>query len=603
MCRYKRRANLLFHKDERRKVMIEQVNIETIYSKREGLPVFKMAGYLLHSKYDPIKEAEVYVEKHYRKHHLHILFGYGNGYIVQQFAKRITSDEFLLVVEPNRALEKDIQSTHVNNERIKVAVIEHVDEFEAILQVFIKRFPQGVQFIISPNYDKIYSELCKQCFKKAKDVVFMEKINRNTFNFFAHDWQKNYLLNLVHAFEDEGLQVLEKQFDAPAIIVAGGPSLTKQLPLLEQVREKALIICAGSTINTLLAHHIKPHIVVTIDGGINNYLHFESIDMDDIFVIYSLLVHHQIIDEHKGKRAFFIPNNMDYDMASLTTQLLNKHVPSVLSGGSVANFALFIAHRLTSGPICLIGQDLAYTNNQTHAQHNRFYREISEEDKKQRGMFYTEGYFGDEVLTDYGFYSMKTSFEQFASFVDDSNRLFNCTEGGVRLKGYKQIPFKQFIEKYIRFDDGRTVFVDQFVQPQKRSQEEWEVFLERIEREIEKYREVADICKKAIRLLGKNRSNQYFDEHILKKLNKYDRKLDEQLKTGIMQYLLMPIVYHILCEFLPSENETKKEMFHRVYHRSKALYGGVEKAASETVFYLSELRKRIKEKIANMKGE
>ncbi|MCR2096045.1 6-hydroxymethylpterin diphosphokinase MptE-like protein, partial [Campylobacter upsaliensis] len=50
-----------------------------------------------------------------------------------------------------------------------------------------------------------------------------------------------------------------------AIIVSTGPSLMKQLPLLKEYREKALIFCADSAYPILAKHNIKPDFVCMVE--------------------------------------------------------------------------------------------------------------------------------------------------------------------------------------------------------------------------------------------------------------------------------------------------------------------------------------------------
>lgn len=87
---------------------------------------------------------------------------------------------------------------------------------------------------------------------------------------------------------------------------------------------------------------------------------------------------------------------------------------------------------ITTGPIALIGQDLAYTENLTHANNNKNQKSVDDSYFKKRNAFQVEGYFDDLVMTDYVFYSMKNSFEQIHKKIKHSASIFNCTEGGLK---------------------------------------------------------------------------------------------------------------------------------------------------------------------------
>ncbi|PKC53047.1 hypothetical protein RhiirA1_480136, partial [Rhizophagus irregularis] len=46
---------------------------------KSGVPTLKINDYYIHSKYDPIREAQQIAERQYTPHHAHIIFGYGCG--------------------------------------------------------------------------------------------------------------------------------------------------------------------------------------------------------------------------------------------------------------------------------------------------------------------------------------------------------------------------------------------------------------------------------------------------------------------------------------------------------------------------------------------
>ena len=146
--------------------------------------------------------------------------------------------------------------------------------------------------------------------------VKLSLVNLGTIAVFSKIWQKNLLYNLYESWKSLPFQVFKNRFTCPVIIAASGPSLTKQLDYLRMVKEKqsALIIAAGSTINPLLKAGIKPHLIVSIDGGEANWMHFKNINYDDIPLFYSLAVHKDIPKNHKGFKVVF--NSGDKDLSA-----------------------------------------------------------------------------------------------------------------------------------------------------------------------------------------------------------------------------------------------------------------------------------------------
>ncbi|MBA2874627.1 motility associated factor glycosyltransferase family protein [Thermaerobacillus caldiproteolyticus] len=567
---------------------------------KSGHRIHKVNNYYLHSKYDPIREAERFVERHYKKHHLHILFGIGSGYIAESLSKKMSEDEFLIVVEPMKPfIEEQWNNNHALERTILIEARE-LEHFKNLVDSLTNQFRNRIQVICSPNYDKLFPSDYQQILNIVKDSIYVQKVNENTIKAFSKEWQQNFILNLFYGFDDIPLHVLEHYFDVPVVVASGGPSLTKQIPLLKKIREHVLLISSGSTINTLLNYGIEPDFVVTIDGNINNYKHFESLQLKKAKVIYSLS-HHEKILEKLNQRSFYFVSSIIHSLKSYAEKLLNKEVPDILGGTSVANFALNIAYMISTGPVALIGQDLAYTDNKTHAEHNKNFKKIDETYIKERGMFYTEGYYGDQVLTDYAFLSMKHNFEKLIQTFSRPERIYNCTEGGIKLEGYQQISFQEFCDRYV--DTNKSVPMFEIDSYPHKDIEEWKEFFIRIENEIKLHDKVKRLTEEAVLLLKRNASDTAFDAKILKKLDKIDEQLKPIFGEGMMSLIAQPIMLDTFNNYLPKENETEKEAYQRVYARSMDLYSRLQEAAIDSKSYFMRLKEKIKNKIMSMDKE
>ncbi|ANB58327.1 hypothetical protein GFC29_2424 [Anoxybacillus sp. B7M1] len=566
---------------------------------KSGHRIHRINNYYLHSKYDPIREAARFADQHYKKHHLHILFGIGSGHIAKALSEKMSEDEFLIVIEPLDQLMEE----QMNSELKQTAMIglKHVDNFQQLCDTLLmERFNYRVQVICSPNYDRLFPNEYKKVLSIIKDLIYVQKVNENTIRKFSKEWQRNFILNLFYAFDDIPLKELKGYFNAPVVVASGGPSLTKQILLLKKVRNHVLLISSGSTINTLLKHNIEPDFVVTIDGHINNYKHFESIEFKKTKIIYSLS-HHEKILEKLNQRSFFFVSSVHQTLELYAKKLLNQEVSGILGGASVAAFALSIAYMISSGPVALIGQDLAYTDNKTHAEHNKNFRKIDEAYIKERGVFYTEGYDGGQVLTDYAFFTMKHNFEKLLQTFPQPERIYNSTEGGVKLDGYQQISFQEFCDRYVDTSKNVPIF-DMDSYPHK-DIPEWQEFLMRIEDEIKLHDKVKCLVDEAVLLLKRNVFDTVFDAKILKKLDKIDEQLKPIFAEGMMSLIAQPIILDTFNNYLPGENETKKEVYQRVYTRSLDLYSRLKEAATDSKFHLICLKEKVKNKIISMNKE
>lgn len=562
--------------------MNRDFEIEKMITKSNDLTV-KVNGFFLHSKYDPKKEAYQLVEKNYKANSLHILFGYGLGYIAEAFIEKLGSNEDILIIDPLF----DLLNDGIEPKGIVLKKLED-DIFKKIIGTKIEKFNRRVHVILSPNYDKIANDYYREMLGIVAKQAKLNRINENTIRFFAEDWQKNYLFNLYNGVSDRSLLELKGKFDLPIVIASGGPSLTKQLPLLNEVKDQFLIIAAGSTINTLLSSNIIPDFVVSVDGSIANYNHFKDIHSKQITYIYSFTSHFGIRESFK-KTAFIFNTFGKEKMKNHFEKITNIELPDIAGGGSVANFALTVATYITSGPIAIIGQDLAFTNNKTHAENNKHYKVIDEEYKKARGMFLTEGYYEEAVLTDYVFLSMKESFESLLLSIGKGKEIYNCTEGGIHLKGFLKLSFKKFCQNNIK-DEIVEKNIPNFQDKQNRT-----ILLETMKKELETYSKIKDFLSDNLKLLKANNSNYSFLASVLKRLNKNDEKLKKLIEEVSMNSILDPITINIQNNFLPSPKETAKDAFQRVFNQNKELYSSLIKALDLTVGYTEELISKIEE--------
>ncbi|WP_226670814.1 motility associated factor glycosyltransferase family protein [Metabacillus litoralis] len=582
--------------------MENNLSIELEESKYEKVKTIKILNYYLHSKYKPLLEAKRIVDSSYKKNHLHILFGFGLGYIANAMLEKISDTDRLLIIEPSVklfeiAMENSGNSLVINDKRVEILLGTDTSLLGNKLNLYFQEYMGRFTIIQSPNYPKIYPEFFRDVLKISKEKLMMEVINNNTRQMFSLQWQENYISNLYTAFTAYNIEEIKGKLTCPIVIASGGPSLTKQLPLLKKLKNKALIICAGSTVNSLLKEDINPNLVVTVDGGTANYKHFEKINIDNIPLVYPLIVHKGIPSNHNGKQVVFNISDVTV-LNKLTNELLSTELGIVQTGHSVANFCFNIALQITSGPICLIGQDLAYTNKQTHALGNQGFSIVDETKEKQRNMFYEEGYYGEDVLTDFIFLGMKSGFEyQINKFTESGNSrdIFNCTEGGLRIKGFNQIPFSEFFERYCKIDYSDEIAS---LLPDRENRVKWNDFYERLSDLKNEYNGVVDLASESLEVLKIVENNNYlFDQDSISKLDEFDLELRRILENEFIFYILRPVLFKLQHSHLEIEDESEEEMNERIYNKSLILYKGIKEASTQGIEWITKLLKKVEKHI------
>lgn len=560
-------------------MILEDYKVETI-STSLGLDTVKVNGYFLHSKFNPLKESEKIIEKNYKPGYVHVIFGYGLGYIVQSFLEKMEGDDKLVIIEPLF----DVELEHDN-----VIVLSNIQNIEDLKQPLYSAISIVDKFhiICSPNYDKVFPQFYKDFLKLLKGNLIIAKVNENTIMYYGEQWQKNYIMNLEYAVQDNSILKLKDKYSCPVVVASGGPSLSKQLATLKTYRKNIVLIAAGSTINSLMSEGIEPDYVISIDGNVINYEHYKKITFKNTSFVYTMSSFPKI-RECFDTECFFALSPTDRTLQEHLSKITNQESIILVGGGSCAHYALTLALYLTSGPITLIGQDLAYTNNKSHADNNVRVQEINREEMLNTGGILVDGYNGDKVLTDYPFLGMKETFERIISVSEDKDRVFNSTEGGAKIKGFSQLPFKEFCDKYCNevVDASKPI-------KKENNAEKILILKEQMQEEIEAYKTLKKLLEANEKLILKNTSKIAFSKSILKKLDENDNEFEDLAKKTALTLSLDPIKISVLKNFKPEANESAEDSYKRVKLQSLTLYREMNKAVDNIIDYANILLEKI----------
>ncbi len=549
---------------------MEDLEIIYLQTKNEK-PNAKVNGYYLHSNYNPEAEAEKYINNNYKEGYLNILFGYGLGYIANAIAKKYDNTD-ILVYDPL------FSSLNIENKDEIEGVFLDLQDFCKRSEDYIAEYDRKVNILLSPNYDKIFDKEYKEFLDYIRHIQIEDIVNENTIRFFGDLWQENYIMNLHYVHKDLSLKELYNKYDCPVILASGGPSLTKQLPLLKKIKDKCLIISAGSTINSLLAADIIPDYVVTMDGGESNYLHFKNIKNWDFDLIYGLGNAWKIERDFKGNRYSFCFYGED-SIQKRIKEGLGKDLPMLSTGGTVAITALEVASKISTGPIAIIGQDLAYTDNKSHAENNKRYSKLNDEFYKKDMVFDVEGYYGDPVKTNHQFNSMRKSLEKLYQILQHHHKIYNCTEGGVKINGMPQLDFKAFCGNYINPNPTNITKLEL----QKDINDNEANYKEFMNQEIEIYLKIKKLLVNAIHLLKEERNNTFFTTSTLKKLDKIDSKLKEYYPQVIMERIVDPITMDVMRMTTVNKQSERIDKFKQIYKQNMYLYENMLEATNKSL--------------------
>lgn len=571
----------------------------------------------LHSVYNPEKEAALWANSIEKKPNAqYLIFGFGLGYHIRELKKQIrnlpeNNDSFIIVIEPSydifyKALEV-IDLTDIIQDN-KILILTCPDEslivrnLKEAMNVAVYTGGSVVWGNLNPYtilFCDIYIQLGKQMDNFHKEAI----VSRNTTMTYSHTWQENLLKNLQHVLTSYPVNVFEDKFkDVPAIIVSAGPSLNRNIQLLKEVGDKAVIISTDTALKALFKNGIVPHLVISIDGSEKNYEKYSEINYDNIPLVFTPKVNYRIINKHKGKKVLFSCGDI------YTEFLLNKfdiQVYSLLSGGSVANNALHFATLIGANPVTFIGQDLAYTNNKSHADGTMYdgKNEIKRDgNDKNSGDMYVKDIFGGEVLTDRSFYIFLKWFEEFIKNDNSERKYIDSTEGGAFIEGTEVLPLKESIDRYMTSDYNISDRINELFSSEKPINDYFNIdeIIGYLKKQKNTFYELSKKCKGTSELCNdlkteydKAQPNEAKVSANLKKLDKLDKYIKRKSEEmSMLQHILEPVFYKVYSsentKARQNKEETQREKDIFIIDSSKMFYSGIREAIEFTMPLLDD---------------
>lgn len=414
-----------------------------------------VGSFYLHSAYDPEKEAKEYVGAELTDPEINVVVvaGFGLGYLVQALCQSCNARTRISVIEPRldlliTALSSRDLTDVLSDERIRIIAQEDIGQ--AIKETVAELSPEKLKawkLIASPPQMRLHKNYLQTFVDQLGSAINVQISSLTTSFNLSELFLRNTLTNLNIAANSPGVIHFKDCWkNRPAVIVAAGPSLNKQLPLLREIQHNILIIAADKTWSILQKAGIKAHIVVAIDPRSPPAWEIEP--SDDVWFLVASSCNPVTVSSKSSTHiiSFATPAH-----EAILKPMIGER-GCLPSGGSVANNAFSFAKLMGAAPVILIGQDLAYTGGASHATgyFNLNSLDNMKATQKDNGYREIEGYWGDRVHTDRQLDSFRKWYEDYIT-LHPSEIVINATEGGAKIAGALQMSFdkacKQYAEK------------------------------------------------------------------------------------------------------------------------------------------------------------
>ena len=272
-------------------------------------------------------------------------------------------------------------------------------------------------------------------FKELKYLFEEFQVKKDTIAKNSYKLDDNFIVNIDNY--DDSVDVLFNKFkNIPLYLIAAGPSLDKNIHELRKIKNDRLILSVGRAVRSLLAADIMPDYIVITDPSDYLYtMQLKGLDID-VPIIALSTCDKNVMQNYKGFR--YIALQEGYPLAEEYARKMN--FSTVRTGGSVATTGLDIAIKMGCNPIVFVGQDLAFTANQTHSK-NTFSKNIIE----TKSLRDVEDIVGNIIQTSKNLY-IYLRWIQNRVAEEKNIRFIDATEGGAKILGTEVMDLKDTFE-------------------------------------------------------------------------------------------------------------------------------------------------------------
>jgi SAM-dependent methyltransferase len=241
-------------------------------------------------------------------------------------------------------------------------------------------------------------------------------------------WEENFPKN-VEYWDAHPDKIIGSAMDMPkhegkcVIFVGNGPSLMKAIDMFPKGddRDKFVICCANSALETLLKHDVVPDYVILVDGRTGHWtMDIHDDRCKDIVALFSPAATPEAVSTWRGK-CYVIPYKLsDENTTKKIQERWGYEYP--ISGGNGLNCAIGVfvryCHALT---YILVGNELSWVD--------KYYADGREHNINTADAIRTRNIYGEMVKTSIGHYEYKLWLDSFIKSLHPEFYFINCSEG------------------------------------------------------------------------------------------------------------------------------------------------------------------------------
>lgn len=299
-----------------------------------------------------------------------------------------------------------------------------------------------------------------------KDPIFLQKTRskldflaslKHTYLFeymqFGWGYFQNFFRNIFQLPRAGLSSGLYGRFsNIPAIICGAGPSLDKNLHLLQGLKDRALIFAGGTAMNAVNASGCVPHFGVGIDPNPDQFTRLITNIAFETPYFYRNRLQNSSLSLIHGDH-LYVPGSGGYGITKWLEEKLGIAAKDIPEGCNVINFSLAIAAEMGCNPIIFVGVDLAYSDEKSYASgilnhplHTR--RQHFKTKNSQEELIVKPDIYGKGVYSLWK-WVMESCWLTTFSAHHPRIKMINATEGGLGFANIPNMTLQEAIDKYL----------------------------------------------------------------------------------------------------------------------------------------------------------
>ncbi|MFB3787944.1 MAG: motility associated factor glycosyltransferase family protein [bacterium] len=428
--------------------------------------------YALHHPEDPLGHARQWLESRpeWKKARNIAVLGCGLGYIPILLHRAQPKLQHLFVLEPSLSVFRqalriaEMQPLLVDPRVHFVVGSEPGAVYKAMLQCLMDLVANPLFFLGVASITTAFPEWARSAEQEIQDVLRLGKSGLRTKFRDAPLTLHNLFRNLAAVAAAPGLNSLEERLHGvPAIIVAAGPSLKKNIQDLKKAGDHFLIIATDTAFEPLRRAGVTPHLVVTVDPTELNLKHFQtSAYGPETVLLFDPEARPELPPRFSRWMTFLTDKHPFFEW--LKQRIGDKGM--LHKGGMVSQAGIYAAHYWGCRPIILAGQDLALDpdTGDTHdprtalcrnarylegdMNHVDFPRGVDESgaDLSREALYWVEGVDGRPVPTLHNLLVYLRMLEEDIRMMRLD--VIDATEGGAKIQGTRILRLADAIARY-----------------------------------------------------------------------------------------------------------------------------------------------------------